>query len=211
LENDRVSTYQTEEEQVEAIKKWWKENGKWAIGGIALGLAAVGGGKGWIEYQRVQAENASATYEGFAQAARGADLETAVQRGDALINEYEGSTYALFTALDLARMQFEAGDKDKARVRLQWVVDKAGDEAISKLAKVRLARLMLDMNALDEASSLSANPADDSWQGEFLSIQAEVKLAHGDREGARKDFSRALERGVSNPTLVHMKLQELGG
>jgi len=206
-----VSTYQTEEEQVEAIKKWWKENGKWAIGGIVLGLAVVGGGKGWLEYQRVQAENASATYEGFAQAARGGDLETAVQRGDALINEYRGTTYALFTALELARLQFEAGDKDKARLRLQWVMDESGDEAISKLAKVRLARLMLDMNALNEASALVADPADDSWQGEFLSIRGEVKLARGDREGARDDFSRALEKGVSNPGLVRMKLQELGG
>ncbi len=206
-----MSTYQTEEEQVEAIKKWWKENGKWAIGGIVLGLAVVGGGKGWLEYQRVQAENASATYEGFAQAARGGDLETAVQRGDALINEYRGTTYALFTALELARLQFEAGDKDKARLRLQWVMDESGDEAISKLAKVRLARLMLDMNALNEASALVADPADDSWQGEFLSIRGEVKLARGDREGARDDFSRALEKGVSNPGLVRMKLQELGG
>ncbi|BAO44811.1 YfgM family protein [Thiolapillus brandeum] len=206
-----MSTYQTEEEQVEAIKKWWKENGKAAIGGIVLGLAVVGGGKGWIEYQRVQAENASANYEGFAMAARSGDLEKAVQRGDALISAYQDSTYALFTALDLARMQLEAGDKDKARVRLQWVMDNASDEAIGKLAKVRLARLMLDMNALDEAASLAANPADDSWQGEFLSIQAEVKLARGDREGARSDFAMALKKGVSNPTLVNMKLQELGG
>ena len=206
-----MSSYQTEEEQVEALKKWWKENGKWAIGGIVLGLAVVGGGKGWMEYQRVQAENASANYEGFAQAARGSDLDAAVQRGEALMKEYPGSTYALFTALDLARLQIEAGDKDKARTRLQWVIDNAGDEAIGKLAKVRLARLLLDMDALDEASTLAANPADDSWMGEFLSIQAEVKLARGDREGARGDFARALEKGVSNPALVRMKLVELGG
>ncbi len=206
-----MSTYQTEEEQVEALKKWWKENGKWAIGGIVLGLAVVGGGKGWMEYQRVQAENASANYEGFAQAARGDNLDKAVERGDALIKAYKDSTYALFTALDLARLQHEAGDKDKARSRLQWVMDNASDEAIGKLAKVRLARLLLDMNELDEASALAANPADDSFMGEFLSIQAEVKLARGDREGARGDFSRALEKGVSNPTLVRMKLVELGG
>ncbi len=206
-----MSTYQTEEEQVEALKKWWKENGKWAIGGIVLGLAVVGGGKGWMEYQRIQAENASASYEGFAQAARGGDLDAAVQRGEALMKEYQGSTYALFTALDLARLQLEAGDKDKARTRLQWVMDNAGDDAIGKLAKVRLARLLLDMDKLDEASALVANPADDSWMGEFLSIQAEVKLAQGDRQGARSDFSKALEKGVSNPSLVRMKLMELGG
>ncbi len=206
-----MSTYQTEEEQVEALKKWWKENGKWAIGGIVLGLAVVGGGKGWMEYQRVQAENASANYEGFAQAAQSGDLDVAIRRGEALMKEYPGSTYALFTALDLARLQVEAGDKDKARVRLQWVMDNAGDEAIGKLAKVRLARLLLDMDKLDEAAALASSPAEDSFMGEFLSIQAEVKLTRGDREAARGDFARALEKGVSNPTLVRMKLTELGG
>jgi len=206
-----VSTYQTEEEQVEAIKKWWKENGKSVIGGVALGLAVVGGGKGWLEYQRIQAENASANFESFSQAALVGNLETAEQRGEALIKEYKGSTYALFTALEMARLQYEAGDKDKAKVKLQWVLDNSSKDAITRLAKIRLARLLLDMQDLDEAAALVANPADDAYQGEFLSIQAEVKLARGDREAARSAFAQALEKGVSNPTLISMKLTELGG
>lgn len=206
-----MSTYQTEEEQVEAIKTWWKENGKSVIGGVVLGLAVVGGGKGWLEYQRIQAENASASFENFSQAALDDNLETALQRGDALLKEYKGSTYALFTALELARLQYEAGDKDKAKTELQWVLDNSKREAISQLAKIRLARLMLDMKAYDDAASLTANPAEDAYLGEFLSIQAEVKLAQGDRDAARAAFSRALEKGVSNPQLVRMKLTELGG
>ncbi len=206
-----MSTYQTEEEQVEAIKKWWKENGKSVIGGIVLGLVVVGGGKGWLEYQRVQAENASASFEGFSQAAYNGDLEAAEQRGKILLDEYKGSAYAMFTALELAQLQYQSGNKDKARVQLQWVLDNAKQEAISQLAKIRLARLMLDMQAYDEAFDLTANPAEDAYQGEFLSIQGEVKLARGDREAARTAFSRALEKGVSNPSLIRMKLMELGG
>ncbi|HEC07864.1 MAG TPA: tetratricopeptide repeat protein [Thiolapillus brandeum] len=211
MENDSVSTYQTEEEQVEAIKKWWKENGKSVVGGIALGLAVVGGGKGWLEYQRIQAENASANFENFSQAALVGNLETAVQRGEALIREYKGSTYALFTALELARLQYQAGDKDKAKARLQWVLDNSSRDAISQLAKIRMARLLLDMKNFDAAAELAANPADDAYLGEFLSIQGDVKLARGDREAARTAFAQALEKGVSNPTLISMKLTELGG
>ncbi len=206
-----MSTYQTEEEQVEAIKSWWKENGKSVIGGVVLGLAVVGGGKGWVEYQRVQAENASAYFEGFSQAAFSGDLETAERRGKTLLDEYKGAAYADFAALELAQLQYNAENKDKARAHLQWVLDNSKQEAISQLAKVRLARLMLDMKAYDEASSLTANPAEDAYQGEFLSIQGEVKLAQGDREAARVAFSRALEKGVSNPGLIRMKLMGLGG
>lgn len=206
-----MSTYQTEEEQVEAIKKWWKENGKSVIGGVALGLAIIGGGKGWLEYQRIQAENASVNYESFSLAARSNDLGNAVARGEALLKEHQGSTYALFTALGLARLQYQAGDKDQAKMHLQWVLDNSKREAISQLARIRLARLMVDMKAYEEASRLAGNPANDSYQGEFLSIQAEIKLAQGDREGAKTAFSRAMETGVSNPGLIRMKLQELGG
>ncbi|WP_456416157.1 YfgM family protein [Thiolapillus sp.] len=206
-----MSSYQTEEEQVEAIKKWWKDNGKSVIGGVVLGLAVVGGGKGWLEYQRVQAENASANFEGFSQAAFSGDLETAEQRGKTLLDEYKGSAYAMFAAFELAQLHYQAGDKDKARVNLQWVLDNARQEAISQLAKIRLARLMLDMEAYDDAARLTANPAEDAYQGEFLSIQGEVKLAQGDWEAARAAFARALEIGVSNPSLIRMKLMELGG
>ena len=206
-----MSTYQTEEEQVEAMKNWWKENGKSVIGGIVLGLAVVGGGKGWLEYQRVQAENASAYFEGFSQAAFSGDLETAEGRGKTLLDEYKGAAYADFASLELSQLQYNAENKDKARAHLQWVLDNSEQEAISQLAKIRLARLMLDMEAYDEASSLTSNPAEDAYQGEFLSIQGDAKLAQGDREGARTAFSRALEKGVSNPGLIRIKLMELGG
>jgi len=206
-----VSTYQTEEEQVEALKKWWKENGKSVIAGVVIGLLVVGGGKGWIEYNRIQAENASAFYEGFSQAADSGDLEAALKRGEALIKEYGGSTYAIFTAMRLARLQYEAGQKDQAKARLQWVLDNGGEAALDELAKIRLARLLLDMQALEEADRLSANPAEDAYQGEFLSIQGDIRLARGDREGARKAYADALEKGVSTPLLVRMKLSELGG
>jgi predicted negative regulator of RcsB-dependent stress response len=206
-----VSTYQTEEEQVEAIKKWWKENGKSVIGGVALGLAVVGGGKGWLEYQRVKGESAAANFEVFSQAALENDLENAQRLGDAMLKDNKGSVYALFTAMQLAKLQYQAGDKDKAKLQLQWVLDNSGEAAISQLAKIRMGRLMLDMKAFDQAGTLSANPADDAYQGEFLSIQAEVKLAKGDAEGAKTAFAQALEKGVSNPSLVRMKLTELGG
>lgn len=206
-----MSSYQTEEEQVEAIKSWWKENGKSVIAGLVLGLGLVGGGKGWLEYQRVQAENASANYESFSHAALTGDLDVAVQRGEALLDEHKGSAYALFTALELARLQYQAGDKDQARVQLQWALDNSNKDAISQLAKIRMARLMLDLKAYDEAANLVADPAEDAYLGEFLSIQGEVKLVRGDKEAARAVFAQALEKGVSNPNLIRMKLTELGG
>ncbi len=206
-----MSTYQTEEEQVEALKKWWKENGKSVIAGVVIGLAVVAGGKGWLEYRRVQAENASAFYDSFASAALGGELDKAEERGEALLKEYGDSTYAVLAALELARLEYDAGQKDRASERLQWVLDRGKPEALAGLARIRLARLALDLDKLDLVERLVAEPPADAYQGELLGIRGDLKLARGDREGAREDFAAALEKGVSAPELVQMKLAELGG
>ncbi len=206
-----MSTYQTEEEQVEALKKWWKENGKSVIGGVVLGLAVIGGGKGWMEYKRVNAENASLGFEHFLQAAQEEDLQTALKRGESVKKEYGSSTYAALTALEMAHLQYQAGDKEKAKTNLQWVVDHAEPDALDRLTRIRMARLFLDLNALDEAAKLVSKVEAGAYQGEMMAIKAEVALARGKKDAARAAFKTALEKGVSNPALVRMQLAELGG
>ena len=166
-----MSTYQTDEEQVEAIKKWWKENGKSVIGGVALGLLLVGGGKGWMEYSRVQAENTSNLYESFSRAARENNLEAASQRADQLVGDFGKTTYADFAVLEMAKLQYQAGDKEKARQRLQWVLDNASDPAIKQMAQLRLAALLLDMGKPDDAEALAGAASEGGFAGEFSALR----------------------------------------
>lgn len=206
-----MSTYQTDEEQVEAIKKWWQENGKSVIGGIALGLLVVGGGKGWMEYGRVQAENASNLYEGFSQTARSDDLEAAKQRADQLISDYGKTVYAKFAALEMAKLQYQAGDKDAAVLRLRWAVDNASDQGVKQLAQLRLASLYLDMNKLDEASVLAQAVSEGGFAGEFNALKGDIALAQGDRESARQAWQQALDQGAADVTGLRMKITSAGG
>jgi len=206
-----VSTYQTDEEQVEAIKKWWQENGKSVIGGIALGLLVVGGGKGWMEYGRVQAENASNLYEGFSQAARSDDLPAAMLRADQLIADYGKSAYAEFAALEMAKLQYQAGDKEKALQRLKWAVDNASDQGVKQLSQLRLASLLLDMNKLDEASTVAQSVSKGGFAGEFNALKGDIALAKGDRETARQAWQQALDQGAADVTGLRMKLTSVGG
>jgi predicted negative regulator of RcsB-dependent stress response len=206
-----VSAYQTDEEQVEAIKKWWKENGKSVIGGVALGLLVVGGGKGWMEYSRVQAENTSNSYESFSQTARGDDLEGAVQRADQLMADSGKSTYAAFAALEMAKLQYQAGDKAKARQRLQWVVDNATEQAIKQLAQLRLANLLLDMDLPDDAGTLAGAVSEGGFAGEFSALRGDIALVKGDKDTARQAWQQALNQGAADVTGLRMKLTSVGG
>ncbi len=206
-----MSTYQTDEEQVEALKKWWHENGKSVLGGVALGLLVVGGSKGWMEYSRIQAENASNLYEGFSQAARGDDLQTTTQRADQLIAESGKSAYAEFAALEMAKQQYRAGNKDKAAQRLEWVVDNTSDQGIRQLAKLRLAYLLLDMDKLDQANKLAQSVFKGEFAGEFSALKGDIAQAQGDRKVARQAWQQALDRGAADVTGLRMKLTSVGG
>ena len=127
-----MSTYQTEEEQVEAIKKWWKENGRSVVGGVVLGFAVIGGWQGWQGYERSTGETASAYYDAMRQAVRSGQQARAIEDGKRLIGEYGGSAYASFAALELARISYLNGEKAVAREHLQWVTQSAPDPSNSK-------------------------------------------------------------------------------
>lgn len=206
-----MSTYQTEEEQVEAIKNWWKENGKSVIGGAVLGLALVGGFKGWTEYNRIQAEGASASYEGFTQLARSGDAQAALARGEQLIAEHDSSTYAMFTALEMAKLEYQAGNPDKARGKLEWVIRNAGEEAIKQLAQLRLARLLMDGGELEEAEKLAQTVTGGNFAPAFDVVRGDIAFSRGDMEAARAAYEQALAQGINDQNLVRIKLAEAGG
>ena len=98
-----MSTYQTEEEQVEQLKKWWKENGKSVIGGVVLGFAIIGGWQWWQVYHKGQGEAASLVFDTMRQAARLNQVDKALEDGRRLLGDYPGSAYAGFAALEMGR------------------------------------------------------------------------------------------------------------
>ena len=206
-----MSTYQTEEEQVEAIKKWWKENGKSVIGGIVLGFAIIGGWKGWQGYQQNQGEAASQVYDAMRQATRTANFDKALEDGKRLIGEFGDSAYGSFAALELARLAYQRGEKSVARNHLRWVVDSAPDPAIREVARLRLGALLLDMNELPALETLLAAPPQPAFAGEFSALRGDLELAKGNQQAAQDAYRRALAEGVGDESLLRMKLVDVGG
>lgn len=198
-----------DDEQVEALKKWWKENGKSIIGGAALGLAAVGGWQYWQKYTHETAVQASARYEQFAQIVRGSDPLAIESRGKQLLEQYPGSTYAVFSALTMAKSDYEAGRPEVAEQYLQWALDHAEDPALEQLVRLRLGRLHLDQGDLQAAADMLVTDAD-SFAGEFARLRGDIAAARGDEGAAREAYRLALALGVGTAAVVEMKLAELG-
>jgi len=206
-----MSTYQTDEEQVEAIKRWWKENGKSVIGGIVLGFAVIGGWQGWQGYQRNQGEAASMIFDTMRQAIRAGQQDQAINDGKRLIGGFGGTAYASFAALELARLSYGRGEKAAARNHLQWVTESAPDVSLKELARLRLGRLLLDMNELDALKKLLNEPVAQAFAGEFAVLRGDLEHARGDADAARLAYQDALLKGVEDEGLLRMKLVDVGG
>lgn len=199
----------TDDEQVEALKRWWRENGKAILGGIVLGLAIVFGWQGWIGYSEGVAARASANYQAFQQTAASGAFDSAVAQGDRLIGEFGGTLYAAFTALDLARIEYQRENPDAAAARLQWVLDNVEIGPVRQTALLRLARLRVDQGDLDAAGALLAQGAGD-FTGELKVLEGDIASARDDAEGAVAAYREALRIGVENTELVRMKIADLG-
>jgi len=208
-----VEIYESEQDQVEALKKWWKENGRSVIAGLVIGLGGVVGWRSWVSYHETQAVKGSTSYEQLVELVSTNQSAAAEQHGKRLMEEFPSSTYAALGALLLAKVDLEQGKGEEAKQHLRWVMDQADLPELRQVARLRLARLLLADAALDEALSLVSGEAATGFEAAYQEARGDILVAKGDLEGARTAFRRALASLAAtsaNRQLVQMKLDNLG-
>lgn len=204
-----MSAYQTDEEQVEALKKWWKENGKASVAGVVLGLGGIVGWQAWTQHQKTTAEQASAQYQQLSMAIATGVTASAAKQAELLISQHDKSAYAQFAALNIARQHLEQGDVAAAQEQLSWVVNNSSEPAVKQIARLRLARIKLSEGDVTGAAKLASEASKDAFAGEFAQLRGDIALANSDKAAARKAYQAALDNNVSNAELVQMKLDDL--
>ena len=120
-----MDVHASEKEQIEALKKWWKENGSSIITGLLLGVSILLGGKAWFSYQETQALSASNIYAQMMAASNRNETEMVRQRASELITNYTGSAYAPLASLLLAKLAVQDNELAAAQAQLQWALDHA--------------------------------------------------------------------------------------
>ena len=202
-----------EEEQVEALKKWWSENGKGTLAGLGLGLAGVLGWSSWQNWEQSQAELASERYEQLVGDATAGRHEEALSQADLLIEEFPDSAYASFASLIAARAAAQDGDPGKARQHLQWVVEHATFPELVPIARLRLAGLMLEAREYDDALAELGGIESTPFRIRVKELEGDVHHARGDRAAARESYETVLagvDLSPSTRARVRMKLDDLG-
>ena len=202
-------SYQTEEEQVEALKTWWKENGKSIMVGAVLGFSIIFGWQGWQIYQVDQGEAASQRFDDLQKAVETAEQDELQDTAKQLMDEHASSAYASFAVLQLAKQAYENGDKAQVREHLEWVLQNASDTVIQEMARLRLGRLLLDMQDSEAAKTLLAQATTGLFSSEFMVLQGDLAYQAGDLAAARKAYQEALEAEAGDVALLRMKLADI--
>jgi predicted negative regulator of RcsB-dependent stress response len=200
-------------DETERLKKWWKSYGPALILGIALGSAALGGLKYWQYHKAKQADAASQLYEQLTQSFQRRALASVDEAGNKLVQDYASTPYAGKAALVMAKMHFDNSDIQGARQHLQWAMDKAAETATRQIARLRLARLMLDQGELDPALEL-VKPADPAgFEAEYQELKGDILLAKGRTDDARRAYRAALDQLAKESPyqrVLSMKLDDIG-
>ena len=215
-----MEQYRTEEEQVEALRRWWDENGRSTLVAIVLVLAGTFAWQGWQRYDAQRTASASDLYqqmleaaalaqEGAATAAPVAQLATQLRR------DFAGTSYAQFAALHQARVAVIAGDLEAAEADLRWVLGKAdGGSETALVAQLRLARVVAAQGNVEQALALLAPEAMGKYQAAAAMARGDVLAGAGRAEEALAVYREAQALVQTYPAQLNLetlvaKLQSL--
>lgn len=193
-----------EQEQLDELKTWWKMHGNLVTGVVTLAALAVLAWQGWNWWQRQQANSAQALYFGVQEAMVRGEAKRARELAGELIDKYPRTTYAGMGAMMSAKAQTEGGDLQTAQLQLAWAVEHARDDGMRELARLRLAALLLDQKAYDEALKQVAGEPSPAYLPRFNEVRGDIYAAQGKRGDAIAAYEAALKA-------IEAAMQEGGG
>ncbi len=193
-----------DDEQVEALKRWWDENGKSTMAAVVL---AVAGTVGWQQYQgwsTQQAELASDTWGAIEVALQSEDSRSSEDVRDlanALKSDFSSTVYARFAALQLAALAVEDGDLAVAETELRWALSKEGaNSEMGQLIQLRLARVLADSGDTESALAI-LNSGVDAYPAAYATAKGDIYVSEGRHAEALDAYreARAVLLALGNP------------
>jgi len=202
-----------EQEQLDALKTWWKDNGKWLIAALVIALAAYGALTYWKHYQGKQAAEASTLYDEVLKQVASNDPKRINDSVAALVEKYSNTAYAPRAQLLAVQANMQTKDLARAKTQLEWVIAHASENGLQDTARLKLSGILLDEKNYTEAMKLLNATHPDAFMGLYSDIKGDVLAAQGKTEEARAAYKLAFEKMDSKSAyrnLIQLKLDGLG-
>ena len=204
-----MEVYSTEEQQAEAIKGFFRDNGVALAVGVVLGL---GGLYGWKAYNQHTIETTESLSDSYTQLVENAGQEgsTLLTDADEFIKTNGSSSYSVLAAFVTAKEAVEKDDLDKAAEKLTWISVNSKNTEFKALAFTRLARIQLEQKQYDAALKTLGNTLPESFKATVAELKGDVYVAKNESEQARSAYQAAVDAGgLENNSLLQIKLDNL--
>ena len=211
---------ETDEEQIEAIKTWWTENGKALLFSLVLVLGSVSFYRVWQGQVVEDAEKASALYESMTLVMVGEEIKTLSAEtiestrsiGNRLKIDHPDTIYAFLGALHMAKLGVETGDLESAETELRWMLENDADAALQPIVRMRLASIIAAQGRLEDALLLVSE--DQNLTGHASSwyeLRGDIFYQLNDIDKARESYQKAVDSASEEPRdrMLLAKLQDI--
>lgn len=202
-----------QQEQLDELKHFWKQYGDLITWTLIIVLGAFAAWNGYHYWQRNQAAQASVMYDEVERSVQSGDIAK-IERSLADMKErFGGTTYAQQAGLLAARAYYDKGNIDASRAALTWVAEKSSDESYQAIARLRLAGLLLEKKAYDEALQQASGNFPKAFTALAADRRGDIFVAQGKKAEAKAEYEKAykdLDERAEYRRLVEVKLNALG-
>lgn len=203
----------SEKEQLDAMRTWWSENGRYVIGGVVLGVAILYGWNQWRSGISSAQMEASEMYEEVMTGVGDGNAEAAAAAGALLFENHPGTAYASQGRLAMARLYMDKGRDQDAVIVLQGLVDEDPDSEVGLVGRLRLARVLLYQDKAEEVVALLEDNLDNAFSSRFNEVLGDAYAALGSYAEAADAYSAAMVDSQSPSTvdtnLIQLKMNDL--
>ena len=208
-----LDAYSSETQQVEEIKKWWRENGFSVVLGLTLGVSGIFGWRYWQDVKVEQSEAASVLYSDMIAAFVNDDTADARDNADRIVADYRNTTYGVFAMLGLARLAVADDDLDAAESHLREALEQNRDASFSHVIRTRLVRVLISQDKLDEAGSMINRQGTGEFASAYDELMGDISALQGDFEAARAAYQQSINGALAagrDISTLELKLNNIG-
>ena len=198
-----------EEQEINQLKDWWKENGKTIIVAFILGVGGMFGWRYWQAHQAEQIAQASAQYDALIYSAQ-QDEQAKKANIEQFVQANSKTAYAVFALLDEAKKAAEKQDFAAAEVNLNQALTQSQDEVLTSIVALRLSAVQFQLGQLDNALTTLNQVKGESFNARKAILTGDIQVAKGDKVAAKTSFEQAQQSGSQlEQQMAKMKLNNL--
>ena len=198
-----------EEQEINQLKDWWKENGKTIIVAFILGVGGMFGWRYWPAHQAEQIAQASAQYDALIYSAQ-QDEQAKKANIEQFVQANSKTAYAVFALLDEAKKATEKQDFAAAEANLNQALTQSQDEVLTSIVALRLSSVQFQLGQLDNALSTLNQVKGESFNARKAILTGDIQVSKGDKVAAKNSFDQAQQSGSQlERQMAKMKLNNL--